>query len=429
MKVNKTDKSIGNLNMLRNAYNLDPVYQREGDIWSTEKKQLFIDSILCGYDIPKLYVHDISTDSESIFDVVDGKQRLTAIYSFLDGNFGIKVTPLEKDIEPHLRNNRPEPGSKFSEFNPEWQEYFRSTQLAIVQITNVSNSSAEGEIGEMFLRLNNGATLNAAEQRNGIPSNMNILIREIANNEIFFKEKLPTLRRFSDLDLAAKFILLVKTLQDTQNNICSLMKKELDQLVENNKEISNALRNKIKTELQRDLKYMNKVFEDGDFLLKGAGNRPIYFTFIKELRSLYYIDSPKKIRMFLQDFEEKRIENGNRADDHRDNQLTNYTFNLTSGVSGIESLKENKNILISRYLEKYPETPFKDPTRLFTQEERILIWIRGNKKCELCNISLELPQMDADHNREWSLGGQTTLDNGRCLCQICNRSRPNATQT
>ena len=53
---------------------------------------------------------------------------------------------------------------------------------------------------------------------------------------------------------------------------------------------------------------MNKVFEDGDFLLKGAGNRPIYFTFIKELRSLYYIDSPKKIRMFLQDFEEKRIE-------------------------------------------------------------------------------------------------------------------------
>ena len=37
---------------------MNPVYQREANIWSDEKKQLLIDSIINHFDIPKLYVHE-----------------------------------------------------------------------------------------------------------------------------------------------------------------------------------------------------------------------------------------------------------------------------------------------------------------------------------------------------------------------------------
>ncbi len=38
---------------------MDPVYQRQGEIWSLEKRQLLIDSIINRYDIPKLYFHKL----------------------------------------------------------------------------------------------------------------------------------------------------------------------------------------------------------------------------------------------------------------------------------------------------------------------------------------------------------------------------------
>ena len=41
----------------RDGLELDPAYQRLSDIWTLEKKQLLIDSIINGYDIPKFYFH------------------------------------------------------------------------------------------------------------------------------------------------------------------------------------------------------------------------------------------------------------------------------------------------------------------------------------------------------------------------------------
>ena len=43
----------------RSAINEKPPYQRESSVWSLEKQQLFIDSLLNGYDVPKIYLHDL----------------------------------------------------------------------------------------------------------------------------------------------------------------------------------------------------------------------------------------------------------------------------------------------------------------------------------------------------------------------------------
>jgi uncharacterized protein with ParB-like and HNH nuclease domain len=54
-----------------------------------------VDTFLRGYDVPKLYWRRIGTKPVK-YDVVDGQQRLRALWDFIDGNF-----KLVKDAEPN----------------------------------------------------------------------------------------------------------------------------------------------------------------------------------------------------------------------------------------------------------------------------------------------------------------------------------------
>ncbi len=60
----------------------NPDYQRFGKLWSKDKKQLLIDSIINGYDIPKIYFHYLASSSREINEsgkllaIIDGKQRI-----------------------------------------------------------------------------------------------------------------------------------------------------------------------------------------------------------------------------------------------------------------------------------------------------------------------------------------------------------------
>ncbi len=76
-------KSIGKLYVERNAIDEKPAYQRESAIWSPEKMELFIDSLMNDYDVPKLYFHDLTAlQSLKKYALIDGKQRLHTIYEF-----------------------------------------------------------------------------------------------------------------------------------------------------------------------------------------------------------------------------------------------------------------------------------------------------------------------------------------------------------
>ena len=70
---------------------LNPSYQRRSDIWTPEKRQLLIDSILNEFDIPKLYFHVLSkprllkNGHTALYSIIDGRQRIETIWEFLDG--------------------------------------------------------------------------------------------------------------------------------------------------------------------------------------------------------------------------------------------------------------------------------------------------------------------------------------------------------
>ena len=73
----------------RSEINMNPEYQRMGGVWTTEKRRLLIDSILYDYELPKNYFHALCPEALSEtgfrFAVIDGRQRLEAIWGFMDG--------------------------------------------------------------------------------------------------------------------------------------------------------------------------------------------------------------------------------------------------------------------------------------------------------------------------------------------------------
>jgi uncharacterized protein with ParB-like and HNH nuclease domain len=73
----------------RNRYDI-PEWQR-GKVWDRAKKQQLIDSILRGWKLPKFYFLK-SSDAPEEFEVLDGQQRLTAIFEFCDDEL-----PLSKE--------------------------------------------------------------------------------------------------------------------------------------------------------------------------------------------------------------------------------------------------------------------------------------------------------------------------------------------
>src|SRR5258705_13943409 len=92
------NSAILRLNSERQFINVEPPYQRRSDVWTLEKRQLLIDSILNDYDIPKLYFHAFTSRQRSEYGnfdyaIIDGRQRLEAIWDFADDGF-----PLSNDF-------------------------------------------------------------------------------------------------------------------------------------------------------------------------------------------------------------------------------------------------------------------------------------------------------------------------------------------
>ena len=76
---------------------LSPDYQRN-EIWQNDKNTAFIESLYMGIIVPPIYVVEIPGADileDSTYEVVDGKQRLTAINKFLTNQYQLTKKALE----------------------------------------------------------------------------------------------------------------------------------------------------------------------------------------------------------------------------------------------------------------------------------------------------------------------------------------------
>ena len=137
--------------------NVEAEFQR-AKVWSQAQQALLIDSVIRGFDIPKIFLRKLPDGSAHLFDVIDGKQRLTAIWGFLANEFPLltKCAPF-----PELGDLG---GSRWSELPDNARDRLQFANMTVSKIEDATSD----EIGELFLRLQKGEPLRAAERRNAL---------------------------------------------------------------------------------------------------------------------------------------------------------------------------------------------------------------------------------------------------------------------
>lgn len=86
LALNNTNRPIDLLSHWRNTreFRMDEHYQRDY-VWGVDRKANLIRSILMGIPIPSLILNWRDWPDDYSIAVVDGKQRISAILNFLDG--------------------------------------------------------------------------------------------------------------------------------------------------------------------------------------------------------------------------------------------------------------------------------------------------------------------------------------------------------
>ena len=167
--IDKVDKSTSDLfrMLIEGELNLQPEYQRNF-VWENKTMSKFIESLLLSIPIPTIFLAENEDDT---FEVIDGQQRLTTIFSFMKSR--LEKEQLEnlpenlKKIEPlsltgleTLKQYNKESYSSMTDI----QRKFNNVSLPIVIVKKDSSEDIKYDI---FSRINSGSIkLNTQELLN-----------------------------------------------------------------------------------------------------------------------------------------------------------------------------------------------------------------------------------------------------------------------
>lgn len=168
---------------------LEPQYQRRGNLWSQWKKAHLIDSVLNDFDIPKLYVADFTRSSSAElnparkpYSIVDGKQRFGAFFDFLANQFPLNQS-FALDADPSVEAA----GMTFAQVQQRYPKLASKLENYVPTVMSIVTDD-ELKITEMFTRLNSGMSTTSAEKRNAVPGPATAVIRQITANRFFYEQ-------------------------------------------------------------------------------------------------------------------------------------------------------------------------------------------------------------------------------------------------
>jgi len=284
----------------------DADYQRRGDLWKPNEKADLIDSILNGYDIPKMYLADFTransplNERKKMYAIIDGKQRFKAVFEFLDDK-----VPLNRDFvyekDPLLALG----GCHYSDLVSRYPGVSRVVERYEPEVMGVVSDDQE-KIENLFIRLNKTTKgLSGAEVRNAMPGIVPVLTRDVAAHGFFRCRISFDVKRYQDRNAATKLLLV-----EHSGKLVGVKKTDLDKFARQVKE-----REGPKTEpyhrtaarVRKVLDEMERIFRNQDHLLKGSGVVPLYYWLVRD----YPSECSESLRPFLEELE-KRCKRNNQ---------------------------------------------------------------------------------------------------------------------
>lgn len=205
----------------KSKYILNPEYQRRKR-WTNKQKSLLIESFIINVPIPPIFLYEVEY---AVYEVMDGLQRLTAIYDFYTEKFALENLEYWKELEGRKYSDLPENVKAGID-----RRYLSS--IILLEETAKNKEEAENLKQIVFERLNSGGEkLTPQETRNALYSGrFNQMCVKLAENEYFRKMwNLPLEKEVEELLLKSEEEL--KETSYTTNDIRSYRKMDDVELV------------------------------------------------------------------------------------------------------------------------------------------------------------------------------------------------------
>jgi hypothetical protein len=178
---------------------LDPPFQRRS-VWSLDYRRSFVDTVLRDYPCPPIFLQeDTEPGRPTTWNVIDGKQRLSALIDFTNNEFHLGRYMAEEGLED----------SFWSDLDTELQ---RSFSRYVLTVENIYETN-ESELREVFNRLNrNVDRLTSQELRHAQFPGVFLERMEALTEAPFWVAKgiatPAAIRRMRDVELVSELFLL-----------------------------------------------------------------------------------------------------------------------------------------------------------------------------------------------------------------------------
>jgi hypothetical protein len=393
---------------------LQPDFQRQF-IWDNKKASKLIESALLDIPLPVVY---LSEEKDGKVYVIDGQQRLTAFFSFIDGKFpdgrDFRLTGLKVFDELNTKF--------FREISEALQDKIRFCNIRTVTFRKESKTNLKFEI---FERLNTGAvSLNDQELRNCIYRGpYNNLLKELAQDRDFvylLGLKKPE-KRMKDIELVLRFAAFYHS---TYLNYKPPMSSFLSKDMEKNQFISGSEVAELKTAFKNSVSIVKSLLSTHAFkrFYKGDSKNPNGYWESQRFNASLY-----DISMYSFAKQDK-----NKVYQNLDSIREGLIFLMTNDQEFIDSIElstSSTQAIVKRFDKWRMELESiigigQRESRCFSLQLKSELF-KNNATCAICGQKIhDIDDAAIDHIEQYWLGGKTIPENARLTHRFCNNSRP-----
>lgn len=434
LRYDPTTKTVQDLvNYFENGQlKLDPPFQRNS-VWAVRDRAKLIDSLVNGFPIPSIYLHERTEDRRIVYDVIDGKQRLESILMFMGRLRG--RGRFEADVLW--------PGGEERE-TVSWASLGRRDLGQVLLRYRIPVHVVSGDLAEvieLFVRINStGKALTAAERRHarynrspflkaaeGIATRLEATFRQhrvMSDGQI---------GRMKHVELVCELMLAAHR-GDVQHK-----KAALDAVMQSSGGFTDRQVRLAKDRTRGALNRVFRLFPD---------IRETRFRQVSDFYSLaVVIERFESEGLILNDRRRNRLAAsllaafGRGVDGLKDKArrfqgatpdedvYRQYAQTVAEGTDS-HAQRRTREKLLRALLEPLFQT--KDERRGFTSEQRRILWHSAEeRRCIECKRKLTWDDFTIDHVDPYSRGGRTNLENAALMCREHNSakgSRPRRTR-
>jgi len=393
---------------------IQPDFQRQF-VWDSKKSSRLIESALLDIPLPVVY---ISQEKDGNEYVIDGQQRLTSFFSFIDGKFPDASDFRLSGLKVFAEYNR----KYFVDLPDEEQDKVRYCKIRTITFRKESDPNLKFEI---FERLNTGSvSLNDQELRNCIyRGQYNQVLKKLAAGSEFMTlmgMSKPD-KRMKDIELVLRFSAFY---HQTYLNYKPPMRSFLNREMEKYQFISDSDSVELESAFKNSISIIKSVLGDNAFkrYYKGTDSNPnghwepkkfnasvfdiLMYCFAREDKNKVYqnLDAVREALIYLMTSDQEFIDSIELSTSSI--QAVTKRFDkwraALQGVIGIQN-KEPRCFSLSLKKEMYDK----------------------ESTCNICGQNIQLLDDAAlDHIDQYWMGGKTVPENARLTHRFCNWSRP-----